>query len=161
MAQDLAGMSANQAAIIVGLMGIFNGFGRLLWASLSDYIGRPLTFLILFVVNILMTVSLIFFHAPALFTFAMAVLMTCYGAGFSLIPPYLSDIFGAKELATMHGYILTAWAMAALAGPMLLAVTFSATQSYKTTLILFIVLYLVALAIMLWLKQQKANKYLD
>ncbi|SEF21207.1 MFS transporter, OFA family, oxalate/formate antiporter [Streptococcus gallolyticus] len=161
MAQDLAGISSNQAAIIVGLMGIFNGFGRLLWASLSDYIGRPLTFLILFVVNILMTFSLIFFHAPALFTFAMAVIMTCYGAGFSLIPPYLSDIFGAKELATMHGYILTAWAMAALAGPMLLAVTFSATQSYTTTLILFIILYLVALAIMLWLKQQKTSKYLS
>ena len=92
-------------------MGIFNGFGRLLWASLSDYIGRPLTCTILFVVNILMTISLIFLHAPALFTIAMAVLMTCYGAGFSLIPPYLSDIFGAKELATMHGYILTAWGM--------------------------------------------------
>ena len=100
MAQDVAGMTANQAAIIVGLMGIFDGFGRLLWASLSDYIGRPLTCTILFVVNILMTISLIFLHAPALFTIAMAVLMTCYGAGFSLIPPYLSDIFGAKELAT-------------------------------------------------------------
>lgn len=102
MAQDVAGMTANQAAIIVGLMGIFNGFGRLLWASLSDYIGRPLTCTILFVVNILMTISLIFLHAPALFTIAMAVLMTCYGAGFSLIPPYLSDIFGAKELSLIH-----------------------------------------------------------
>lgn len=161
MAQDIAGMTANQAAIIVGLMGIFNGFGRLLWASLSDYIGRPLTFLILFVVNILMTVSLIFLHAPALFTIAMAVLMTCYGAGFSLIPPYLSDIFGAKELATMHGYILTAWGMAALAGPMLLAVTYSATKSYTSTLIIFILLYLLALAITLWLKSQKENKYLS
>lgn len=161
MAQDVAGMTANQAAIIVGLMGIFNGFGRLLWASLSDYIGRPLTFLILFVVNILMTVSLIFLHAPALFTIAMAVLMTCYGAGFSLIPPYLSDIFGAKELATMHGYILTAWGMAALAGPMLLAVTYSATKSYTSTLIIFILLYLLALAITLWLKSQKENKYLS
>lgn len=161
MAQDIAGMTANQAAIIVGLMGIFNGFGRLLWASLSDYIGRPLTFLILFVVNILMTVSLIFLHTPALFTIAMAVLMTCYGAGFSLIPPYLSDIFGAKELATMHGYILTAWGMAALAGPMLLAVTYSATKSYTSTLIIFILLYLLALAITLWLKSQKENKYLS
>ena len=161
MAQDIAGMTANQAAIIVGLMGIFNGFGRLLWASLSDYIGRPLTFLILFVVNILMTVSLIFLHAPALFTIAMAVLMTCYGAGFSLIPPYLSDIFGAKELATMHGYILTAWGMAALAGPMLLAVTYSATKAYTSTLIIFILLYLLALAITLWLKSQKENKYLS
>jgi len=91
----------------------------------------------------------------------MAVLMTCYGAGFSLIPPYLSDIFGAKELATMHGYILTAWGMAALAGPMLLAVTYSATKSYTSTLIIFILLYLLALAITLWLKSQKENKYLS
>lgn len=44
MAQDLAGISASEAAIIVGIMGVFNGFGRLLWASLSDFIGRPLTF---------------------------------------------------------------------------------------------------------------------
>lgn len=161
MAQDVAGMTANQAAIIVGLMGIFNGFGRLLWASLSDYIGRPLTCTILFVVNILMTISLMFLHAPALFTIAMAVLMTCYGAGFSLIPPYLSDIFGAKELATMHGYILTAWGMAALAGPMLLAVIYSATKSYTSTLVVFILLYLFALAITLCLKSQKENKYLS
>ena len=142
MAQDIAGMTANQAAIIVGLMGIFNGFGRLLWASLSDYIGRPLTFLILFVVNILMTVSLIFLHAPALFTIAMAVLMTCYGAGFSLIPPYLSDIFGAKELATMHGYILTAWGMAALAGPMLLSHTQQPTHTQVLLLTLSYSIYL-------------------
>ena len=47
----------------------------------------------------------------------MSILMTCYGAGFSLIPAYLSDIFGTKELAALHGYILTAWAMAGLAGP--------------------------------------------
>ena len=161
MAQDVAGMTANQAAIIVGLMGIFNGFGRLLWASLSDYIGRPLTCTILFVVNILMTISLMFLHVPALFTIAMAVLMTCYGAGFSLIPPYLSDIFGAKELATMHGYILTAWGMAALAGPMLLAVIYSATKSYTSTLVVFILLYLFALAITLCLKSKKENKYLS
>ena len=87
--------------------------------------------------------------------------MTCYGAGFSLIPPYLSDIFGAKELATMHGYILTAWGMAALAGPMLLAVIYSATKSYTSTLVVFILLYLFALAITLCLKSKKENKYLS
>lgn len=30
MAQDLSGMSARVASVTVGLMGIFNGFGRLL-----------------------------------------------------------------------------------------------------------------------------------
>lgn len=154
MAQDLSGMSAKEAAVTVGLMGIFNGFGRLLWASLSDYIGRPLTYLILFVVNIIMTISLIFLTAPFFFVFAMAILMTCYGAGFSLIPPYLSDLYGAKELASLHGYILTAWAMAALFGPMLLSVTFDATGSYIVTLSVFIFLYILALAMTAYLSKQ-------
>lgn len=152
MAQDLTGMSPEAAAVVVGLMGIFNGFGRLIWAWISDYIGRPLTFIILLVVNILMALSLILFGTPLMFTMAMAALMTCYGAGFSLIPPYLSDIFGAKELAALHGYSLTAWAMAALVGPMLLSVTFEATDSYTVTLLVFMVCYALALVVAIWLK---------
>ena len=154
MAQDMVGMSAESAAVVVGVMGIFNGFGRLLWAGLSDYIGRPKTFILLFVVNIVMAVLLIVLQVPLVFVVAMAVLMTCYGAGFSLIPPYLSDIFGAKELATLHGYILTAWAMAALVGPMLLSVTYELTKSYQMTLLVFIALYVVALVISYLLKKR-------
>lgn len=152
MAQDMAGMSAQQAAVVVGLMGIFNGFGRLLWAGLSDYIGRPITFIVLFSVNIAMSLVLMFLHIPILFITAMAILMTCYGAGFSLIPPYLSDVFGAKELAALHGYILTAWAMAALFGPMLLSISYQLSGSYVTTLLLFTILYTLALGIAWWLK---------
>ncbi|MUG33629.1 MFS transporter, partial [Psychrobacter sanguinis] len=70
MAQDMAGMTAESAAVAVGLMGIFNGIGRLLWASLSDIIGRPTTFLLLFLVNMLMTGSLLMFQTPFLFIFA-------------------------------------------------------------------------------------------
>lgn len=158
MAQDMTGMSAQEAAVVVGLMGIFNGFGRLLWASLSDYIGRPLTFSILFLVNIFMSILLITFHTPFIFIAAMAILMTCYGAGFSLIPPYLSDIFGAKELAALHGYVLTAWAMAALFGPMLLSESYKLSGSYVFTILVFVALYLIALAVSWWLKQDLKKK---
>lgn len=160
MAQYLAGISASEAAIIVGIMGVFNGFGRLLWASLSDFIGRPLTFLILFIVNILMTIMIMLSHSPILFVIAMAILMSCYGAGFSLIPPYLSDIYGAKELAILHGYILTAWAMAALFGPMLLATSYAITHTYTATLICFILLYLIALMLIIKLtNHHKTQKH--
>ena len=141
MAQDMVGMSAESASVVVGVMGIFNGFGRLLWAGLSDYIGRPKTFILLFVVNIVMAILLIVLQVPLVFVF-------------SLIPPYLSDIFGAKELATLHGYILTAWAMAALVGPMLLSVTYELTKSYQMTLLVFIALYVVALVISYLLKKR-------
>ncbi|HHJ7354769.1 TPA: OFA family MFS transporter, partial [Streptococcus pyogenes] len=147
MAQDLTGMSPEMSAIVVGAMGIFNGFGRLVWASLSDYIGRRVTVILLFLVSIIMTISLIFAHSSLIFMISIATLMTCYGAGFSLIPPYLSDLFGAKELATLHGYILTAWAIAALTGPMLLSITVEWTHNYLLTLCVFIVLYILGLMV--------------
>ena len=99
MAQEMAGLSTSHAAVMVGVLGIFNGFGRLLWASLSDYIGRPLTFSILLLVNLFFfSLSLWLFTDSVLFVVAMSILMTCYGAGFSLIPAYLSDIFGTKGI---------------------------------------------------------------
>ncbi|HGI0724963.1 TPA: OFA family MFS transporter [Streptococcus pyogenes] len=153
MAQDLTGMSPEMSAIVVGAMGIFNGFGRLVWASLSDYIGRRVTVILLFLVSIIMTISLIFAHSSLIFMISIATLMTCYGAGFSLIPPYLSDLFGAKELATLHGYILTAWAIAALTGPMLLSITVEWTHNYLLTLCVFIVLYILGLMVALRLKK--------
>ncbi|MEN4323551.1 L-lactate MFS transporter [Streptococcus pyogenes] len=153
MAQDLIGMSPEMSAIVVGAMGIFNGFGRLVWASLSDYIGRRVTVILLFLVSIIMTISLIFAHSSLIFMISIATLMTCYGAGFSLIPPYLSDLFGAEELATLHGYILTAWAIAALTGPMLLSITVEWTHNYLLTLCVFIVLYILGLMVALRLKK--------
>ncbi|HEQ0500468.1 TPA: OFA family MFS transporter [Streptococcus pyogenes] len=153
MAQDLTGMSPEMSAIVVGAMGIFNGFGRLVWTSLSDYIGRRVTVILLFLVSIIMTISLIFAHSSLIFMISIATLMTCYGAGFSLIPPYLSDLFGAKELATLHGYILTAWAIAALTGPMLLSITVEWTHNYLLTLCVFIVLYILGLMVALRLKK--------
>ncbi|HGN5128328.1 TPA: OFA family MFS transporter [Streptococcus pyogenes] len=153
MAQDLTGMSPEMSAIVVGAMGIFNGFGRLVWASLSDYIGRRVTVILLFLVSIIMTISLIFAHSSLIFMISIATLMTCYGAGFSLIPLYLSDLFGAKELATLHGYILTAWAIAALTGPMLLSITVEWTHNYLLTLCVFIVLYILGLMVALRLKK--------
>ena len=44
LAQERAGMSAAAAAALVGVLGAFNGLGRIGWASVSDYIGRPNTY---------------------------------------------------------------------------------------------------------------------
>lgn len=151
MAQDMTGMSAEAAALMVGILGLFNGFGRLLWAALSDYIGRPLTFTLLLVVSLIISALLLVAHAPIIFIIAMSLVITCYGAGFSLLPAYLSDIFGTRELAAIHGFALTAWAMAGLAGPILLSSTYELFNNYTTTLLVFIVIYLIALLLSLYL----------
>ncbi|MGU4777284.1 MFS transporter, partial [Escherichia coli] len=40
MGQEMVGMEVAAAAAMVGIMGIFNGAGRIGWAGISDYIGR-------------------------------------------------------------------------------------------------------------------------
>jgi len=78
--------------------------------------------------------------------------MTCYGGGFATLPAYIGDLFGTKELGAIHGYLLTAWAMAGVVGPILVSSVYDATKSYAGTLAIFAALFAVALAVSLWIR---------
>ncbi|GAJ27189.1 major facilitator:oxalate:formate antiporter [Liquorilactobacillus sucicola DSM 21376 = JCM 15457] len=157
MAQSMTGMSAQSAAVMVGVIGLFNGFGRLLWATLSDYIGRPATFSTIFILDIVMLLAMLIFKLPLLFVIALCLLMSCYGAGFSVIPAYLGDVFGTKELGAIHGYVLTAWAAAGVVGPLLLSLTHELFHNYTLTLIVFILIDLLALLVSFWIQRGFVN----
>ncbi|MGN1271805.1 MAG: OFA family MFS transporter [Lactobacillus sp.] len=164
MAQSMTNMTANTAAIMVGILGLFNGFGRLIWATLSDYIGRPRTYSAIFILDIVMLITLILCKVPVIFALALCLLLSCYGAGFSVIPAYLGDVFGTRELGAIHGYVLTAWAAAGMVGPILLSYTHQILHNYFVTLVVFIVIDLLALIVSLALQrafagmQEQVNK---
>ncbi|MCH5386028.1 MFS transporter [Limosilactobacillus reuteri] len=153
MAQDITTMTASAAAVMVGIIGLFNGFGRLAWATLSDFIGRPLTYSLIFVLDIVMLFVLLLFKTPFIFALALCLLMSCYGAGFSVIPAYLGDVFGTKELGAIHGYILTAWAIAGMVGPLLLSYTHQVLHNYYVTLIVFIIIDALAMIVSLLIQR--------
>lgn len=153
MAQNMTTMTASAAAVMVGIIGLFNGFGRLAWATLSDFIGRPLTYSLIFVLDILMLFVLLFFKTPFIFALALCLLMSCYGAGFSVIPAYLGDVFGTKELGAIHGYILTAWAAAGMVGPILLSYTHQVLHNYYVTLIVFVIIDALAMIVSVWIQR--------
>ena len=145
--QEVLGISALVAAAAVGLMGIFNGAGRIFWASLSDYLTRPIVYIIFFA-----TQAIAFYMLPSIteiiiFQFVLYFIMSCYGGGFASIPAYIGDIFGTKELGAIHGYILTAWAAAGLVGPLIISMVKDATGSYSETLYVFSGFFVVALVI--------------
>lgn len=142
-------MSVGTAALMVGLNGLFNGGGRIGWASLSDFIGRPNTYTAFFAIQMVLFFLLPNLTNPVLFMIAMFVIMTCYGGGFASIPAYIGDLFGTKQLGAIHGYILTAWAAAGLAGPIFAAWVRNTTQSYTGTLSIFAAMFVVALIISL------------
>lgn len=157
MAQATAGMSVAKAALMVGIVGVFNGLGRLLWASASDFLGRPNTFSSVFAIEMGLLLSLLILHTPALFTIAMCIIISGYGAGFSVVPTYLSDIFGTKELGAIHGYVLTAWGVAGLVGPLLLSFVHQLTASYTATLLVFAGLEFVNLIVSFVIRRSFSN----
>lgn len=145
MAQEMAGMTAAAAATMVGLMGLFNGIGRIGWASLSDWIGRPATYTAFFVIQIIAFIALTQVTSPLAFQFTVLLILTCYGGGFASVPAFLGDLFGTRQLGAIHGYTLTAWAAAGLVGPQVVTRVQEATGNYATTLYIFAGLFGIAL----------------
>jgi OFA family oxalate/formate antiporter-like MFS transporter len=151
-AQEATGMSVMAAATMVGLMGLFNGGGRISWASFSDIIGRPNVYVIFFLLQIVLFWTLPSVTNPLLFQIMIFVILTCYGGGFSCIPAFIGDVFGTKQLGAIHGYILTAWSMAGIVGPTLAAIIREKTGSYGNSLRIFAVFFAFALVVSILMK---------
>jgi MFS family permease len=115
-------VTAAAAAGFVGLLSLFNLIGRFFWASTSDYIGRRNTYMVFFVLGILLYAAvptLGHIGSIALFVAAFCVILSMYGGGFATIPAYLRDIFGTYQVGAIHGRLLTAWSVAGVLGPVL------------------------------------------
>jgi MFS family permease len=120
LAPDQLKQVATIAAGFVGLLSLFNIAGRFFWASLSDKIGRKMTYFAFFGLGILLyasTPTLAHAGQKALFVAAMCVILSMYGGGFATVPAYLADIFGARFVGAIHGRLLTAWSTAGVVGP--------------------------------------------
>jgi MFS family permease len=115
---------AASAAGLVGLISLFNSLGRIFWASSSDYLGRKVTYFVFFVLGIALYCTLPtlgHLGLAAMFVIAVCVILSMYGGGFATVPAYLADIFGTQMVGAIHGRLLTAWSVAGVAGPFLIA----------------------------------------
>lgn len=152
MTQEKLHYTPMQAATIVGLIGVFNGAGRIFWSSLSDYIGRANTYIMFFAFEILAFYLLPKMHMEIFFLIILFIVITMYGGGFSTLPAFLGDLFGTKQLGAIHGMVLTAWGLAGVAGPSIYDFVKKSTGSLDETLEVFSGLFGIALIISLLMK---------
>ena len=147
MAQEVIGMTPVEAASLVGIIGIVNGAGRIVWSTVSDWLGRGITYMVFFALEVLAFWQLSITTEGLFFQMLVLAIISCYGGGFSCMPAFLSDIFGVKQLAAIHGSILTAWGIAGVAGPVILTLMKEATGGYEATLHLFSAMLALAFVI--------------
>ena len=153
MAQNIAGLSTASAATMVGLMGIFNGGGRLGWAAASDYISRPKVFIVFFIIQLIAFTTLPVITSAFIFQIFIFLVVSCYGGGFSNLPAFIGDLFGTKELGAIHGYLLTTWSLGGLIGPTLVSQIYTRTGSYIPVFYVFTGLIIIALGISILLNR--------
>jgi MFS transporter, OFA family, oxalate/formate antiporter len=134
MAQEISHVSAATAAGLVGIISIANGSGRFLWAWFSDAVGRKAVFLTMFVLQAV--AFLLLSHVSGFVSLAVLafVILLCYGGGFGTMPSFAADYFGAKDIGSTYGLMLTAWGAAAIAGPTFIAHVRQATGEYQGAL---------------------------
>src|SRR5690606_3103011 len=92
-------MIAGIAAGFTALLSLFNILGRFFWASLSDRLGRKITYFVFFGLGIaLYALAPTFAHmgSKVLFVAAFCIILSMYGGGFSTVPAYLADMFGTQ-----------------------------------------------------------------
>jgi len=161
MMQEKLNYTPMEAAAIVGLIGVFNGLGRIVWSTLSDYLGRANTFIIFFAFQILA-----FYFLPkigvgmeVIFLILLFTVITMYGGGFSTLPAFLGDLFGTKQLGAIHGMVLAAWGIAGVVGPTIYDIVKEKTNSLDTTLIIFSGLFVIALIFSILMKIQNVKAY--
>ncbi|AXH98056.1 MFS transporter [Ornithinimicrobium avium] len=120
-ASDVAGLSAVGAATLVGVMGLFNGAGRIVWAALSDRIGRRQTLIAILALQGLALVAIPHVHGAAPFYVLAAVIYLCYGGAFGTLPASATSFFGLRHSGAIYGLMLLGWSIGGVAGPLLIS----------------------------------------
>lgn len=132
--EELVGVSAVVAASMVGIASIGNAVGRVFWAWVSDLITRRATFLVIFLLQVLLFWFLPNVAIVTLMTILTFIVLMCYGGGFGTMPAFAADYFGSKNVGPIYGLMLTAWGCASLIGPLLIAYMREMTGSYHGAL---------------------------
>ena len=167
-----ASITAGAAAGFVGLLSLFNMGGRFVWASASDWLGRKNTYFVFFALGAVLYLLVPQFAQSgnvALFVLSYCVILSMYGGGFATVPAYLADMFGTKFVGGIHGRLLTAWAAAGVAGPVLVnyirayevAHGVVKTEAYTTTLHIMAGLLVIGFICNLLVKQVNEKHHMS
>jgi len=156
MAQEISHVNAAVAAGMVSLISIANGAGRFLWAWLSDAIGRRNVFLAMFLLQAVLFFLLSRVESFGLLTTIAFTVLLCYGGGFGTMPAFAADYFGAKDVGSIYGMMLTAWGVAGMFGPTIIAQVRQTTGHYQGAMTILAIVMLVSAAVPLVLRPPRA-----
>ena len=151
-ATDIAGYTKTAAASAVGLFAVFNGGGRILWAAVSDKIGRMPTFMTLLAIQGLCFLALPHATSASLFFVLAALIYLCYGGAFGTMPATAGDFFGVRHAGAIYGLMIVGWSLGGVVGPQIAAHIIGNNKNYTGAYTTIGIIALTAIALPLLTK---------
>jgi MFS transporter, OFA family, oxalate/formate antiporter len=106
---DVAGYTAAGAGGLIGVLAVFNGGGRIVWAVISDHTGRMPAFAAMLGLPGMCLLLIPHASNAALFFILAAVIYLCYGGGFGTMPATAGDYFGVRHAGAIYGLMILGW----------------------------------------------------
>lgn len=126
---------------VVGVMficGLSNGFGRLVFPFMTDFMKRK-QFICILILGLEICLVFPALVIPIAIPMMLILINATYGSAFAVLPTLVSSSFGNSYLTTIHGLVLSAWGVASAAAYFCTSF-FGYTGESGTTLMLIIIL---------------------
>jgi MFS transporter, OFA family, oxalate/formate antiporter len=156
--QEMGKVSAETAAILVGVISVGNGVGRVFWAWISDVTARRTAFLTMYLIQAALFSIYHYIGSPTLLTIATFVIVMCYGGGYGITPAFAADYFGPRHVGSIFGLMLLPWAFPAAFGPLLFAYMRESTGGYTEALYLIAAMLIIAIILPLKVSPPRGHK---
>jgi len=107
--------NVNLGFILVAVLAVGNGAGRIIAGTMSDKIGRKATLFICFVVQAILIVLLSqardgsFLTGVPILALMSALIGANYGANLAIFPSITKDYYGLKNFGVNYGLVFTSW----------------------------------------------------
>ena len=157
--QQLAEMTAVQAAGAVGILNIFNSLGRLFWGTVSDKLGRMNTVAVMYIISAAVMFSMGSISSMVPYVIAVSLIAFCFGGAMGTFPSLTADFFGAKNLSVNYGLIFIAYSLGAIIGPIMATTVLARTGgSYNAAFVISGTLCAIGVVMAFITKPPKAPK---
>ena len=134
IAQDQAGISLG--FVLVAVLAVGNGAGRIVAGTLSDKIGRKATLFLCFAMQAVLILLLSqtsqggFLATPVVLAVLSALIGANYGGNLALFPSVTKDYYGLKNFGVNYGLVFTAWGLGGFMLSLLAGRVYDATKVF-------------------------------
>lgn len=122
--------------VLVAVLAIGNGAGRIIAGTVSDRIGRRATLRICFLTQTVVILLLSqasadnWIGSPTVLAILSALVGANYGANLALFPSITKDFYGLKHFGVNYGLVFTAWGWGGFGLSLLAGMVYDRTQSF-------------------------------